>query len=134
MPALVVPDNPRALIKNPDRYEPALNPAIAELLVELSARPFKKLDGNRRDWFETIDRPALMPLPEQPFEIARFQVCRVNIDCHVDIDRHNYTVAEHMPAAHRAHLEWTTGRFGRWGDGGSTSATKRRSAAQLQAT
>lgn len=134
----------------------ALNLAIAELLVELNARPFKKLPGNRREWFETIDRPALMALPEQPFEIARFKVCRVNIDYHVDIDGHYYsvphalvrrqvearvtdttieilhgcrrvasharsasvgrhsTVAEHMPAAHRAHLEWTPGRFGRW--------------------
>jgi transposase len=134
----------------------ALNLAIAELLVELNARPFKKLVGNRREWFETIDRPALQPLPEQPFEIARFKVCRVNIDYHVDIDGHYYsvphalvrrevearvtdttveilhggrrvashvrsmiagrhsTIAEHMPAAHRAHLEWTPGRFGRW--------------------
>lgn len=27
VPTLVVPDNPRALIKNPDRYEPELNRA-----------------------------------------------------------------------------------------------------------
>ncbi len=211
VPALVVPDNPRALIAHPDRYEPvlnrgaqacaehygtailparprrpqdkakvevgvqvverwilarlrdqvfftlaALNRAIAELLVELNARPFKKLDGCRRSWFETIDRPALQPLPAQPWEVARFKPCKVNIDYHVEIDGHYYsvphalvrksvdaritdttveilhggqrvacharsdtrgrhsTVAEHMPAAHRAHLEWSPGRFQRW--------------------
>ena len=211
VPALVVPDNPRALIAHPDRYEPelnratqdcarhygtailparprrpqdkakaevgvqiverwilarlrhqcffslaALNQAIADLLVDMNARPFKKLDGCRRTWFETIDRPALLPLPTQPYELAQFQPCRVNIDYHVDIDGHYYsvphslvrkaveariteytveilhagqriasharsftrgshtTVAEHMPAAHRAHPEWSPGRFLRW--------------------
>jgi hypothetical protein len=48
----------------------ALNHAIAELLADLNRRRFKKLDGCRRDWFEAIDRPALMALPAQPFECA----------------------------------------------------------------
>jgi transposase len=211
VPALVVPDNPRALIAQPDRYDPepnlaaqrcaehfgtailparprrpqdkakvevgvqvverwilarlrhqvffslgALNHAIAELLVDLNQRRFKKLEGCRRDWFEAIDRPALMALPPHPFEHARFKPCRVNIDYHVEVDGHYYsvphplvrkavearitddtveilhggqrvasharsvakgrytTVAEHMPAAHRAHLEWTPNRFLAW--------------------
>lgn len=211
VPALVVPDNPRALIAHADRYEPALNRAtqacaqhygmailparprrpqdkakvevgvqvverwilarlrhqcfftlaalnhaIADLLVALNARPFKKLDGSRQTWFETIDRPALMPLPAQPYELAYFKPCRVNIDYHVDVEGHYYsvphrlvrktiearitattvellhagqrvasharsdargrhtTVTEHMPAAHRAHREWTPGRFLHW--------------------
>ena len=211
VPQLIVPDNPRALIANPDRYEPqpnlaaqrcaehfgtvilparprrpqdkakvevgvqvverwilarlrhqcffslsALNHAITELLVELNRKPFKKLPGSRRDWFEAIDQPALMPLPAQPYEPARFKSCRVNIDYHIEVDGHYYsvphplvrktiearitdytieilhggrriashprspakgqhtTVAEHMPAAHRAHLEWTPMRFRDW--------------------
>ena len=40
-----------------------LNDAIAELLEQLNARPFQKLDGCRRSAFESIDRPAMKPLP-----------------------------------------------------------------------
>jgi transposase len=36
-----------------------LNAAIAELLEELNARPFRKLDGCRRSQFDAIDRPAM---------------------------------------------------------------------------
>ena len=211
-PELIVPDNPRALICDPDRYEPAenrtvtdfaqhygcavlparpykpqdkskvevtvqiverwilarlrnrrffslaeVNAAIANLLEDLNARPFKKLPGCRRDAFETIDRPVLKPLPTVPYEFARFKHCRVGIDYHVEIGAHYYsvphslgrqtvearitrhtveilfhgkrvashprsdlrgkhtTIAEHMPASHRAHKEWTPGRLLNWG-------------------
>ena len=41
-----------------------LNRAIAELLVDLNNRPFKKLPGCcRRSAFESLDTPALWPLP-----------------------------------------------------------------------
>ena len=145
--ALVVPDNPRALIGQADRYEPelqssvhdfarhygcavlparpyrpkdkakvefgvqlverwilarlrnrrlfsllALNQAITQLLVELNAKPFQKLGGSRRSWFEEIDRPALRPLPVTRYELAVFKVCRVNIDYHVEIDERFYSV------------------------------------------
>ena len=36
-----------------------LNAAIAELLIRLNLRPFKKLPGSRQSQFEAIDRPAL---------------------------------------------------------------------------
>ncbi len=39
-----------------------LNEAIAELLVRLNNRTFRKLPGNRRQRFEELDRPALGPL------------------------------------------------------------------------
>ncbi len=45
----------------------ALNTAIATLLERLNQRPFKKLPGSRRTAFETIDRPALRPLPALPY-------------------------------------------------------------------
>ncbi|MHB1301355.1 MAG: IS21 family transposase [Burkholderiales bacterium] len=212
VPALVIPDNPKALITHPDRYEPGisqsaqecarhygcailparprhpqdkakvevgvqiverwilarlrnrrffslteLNHAMSELLTELNRRPFKKLRGNRLEWYESIDRPALQPLPALAYEIATFKRCRVNIDYHVEIDGHYYsvphslvrqeldarftqttvefllrgrrvachprstrrggftTLSEHMPAAHRAHLEWTPQRLIDWG-------------------
>jgi transposase len=209
---LIVPDQTRALIARPDRYEPEvnrlveefcahygttvlparpahprdkpkvevgvqvverwilarlrqrtffslaqLNAAIAELLVELNARAFKKLPGCRASAFEALDRPALKPLPQTRLRIARFKRARVNIDYHVELDGHYYSVPhrlvraevwlrisaasveifadrqrvavhplnprrgahstnpEHMPAAHRAHLEWSPQRLIDWG-------------------
>jgi len=212
VPALLVPDNPRALIRDPDRYEPLnnrtyealaehygcailparpgkpqdkakveagvllverwilarlrhwrfhslaeLNTAIRQLLTELNDRPFQKLDGSRRSWFELLDRPALRPLPVASFEYADFKRARVSrLDYHVEFAQHYYsvphplvgqevelrvtrhtievlfrhqrvasharshvrggytTVAEHMPASHRAHREWSPARLLRW--------------------
>lgn len=208
---LIVPDNPKAMILDADRYEPRanrtaldfaahygtvilparprkpqdkakvevgvqiverwilarlrhrrffslheVNVAVAELLEDLNLRPFKKLPGNRREWFEKLDRPVLKPLPALRYQVATFKRCRVNIDYHVEIEEHYYsvphalarqevdvrlcghtveilyhgkrvashvkstrqghhtTVADHMPAAHRAHMEWTPGRFLNW--------------------
>ena len=212
VPRLLVPDQPRALIANPDAYEPVtarllqelaehydvavlparpgrpqdkakvevgvqvverwilarlrnrrffslveLNKAIAALLTELNVRPFKKLPGCRRTAFETLDAPALKPLPAQPMVLAQFKPARVNIDYHVAFEGHNYsvphqhvgsavelritattlevlhkrqritaharshrsggftTVAEHMPASHRAHRQWTPAKLIAWG-------------------
>ena len=39
------------------------NEAIAELLVRLNERSFRKREGSRKTLFESIDRPALRPLP-----------------------------------------------------------------------
>jgi transposase len=69
-----------------------LNQAIAERLQELNNRRFKKLDTTRRKLFETIDKPALKPLPKCPYEYAEWKKARVNIDYHIEIDRHYYSV------------------------------------------
>jgi transposase len=211
-PALLVPDNPKALISEANRYEPEpnrtyqalaehygcavlparprkprdkakveagvqlverwilarlrhrrfyslveLNTAIRELLEDLNNRPFQKLEGSRRSWFELLERPAIRPLPPTPFEYAEFKRARVSrLDYHVEFERHYYsvphalvseevelrvtrttvevlyhhrrvasharsarhgnytTVAEHMPASHRAHHEWTPQRLVHW--------------------
>ena len=68
------------------------NEAIAAKLVELNGRRFQKLDTTRRELFETLDRPALRPLPPQRYEHADWARPRVNIDYHVEIDRHYYSV------------------------------------------
>jgi transposase len=218
---LIVPDQTRALIKSPDRYDPEpnrlydefaahyncallaarpahprdkpkvensvlvverwilarlrnrrffslaeLNGAIAQLLVELNERPFKKLPGCRRSAFEQIDAPALQPLPATRFELCSWKSAKVNIDYHVEFEAHYYsvphrlvgtpvelritsalvecfaanqrvacharshkrgaftTLPEHMPASHRAHLEWTPQKLIDWGKriGVSTAA------------
>jgi transposase len=213
VPRMIVPDQTRALIARPDRYEPEpnraleefaahygtvvlparpahprdkpkvevgvqiverwilarlrhrrffslseLNIAIAALLVELNERPFKKLPGCRASAFKALDQPALKALPAARFELARWKRARVNIDYHVELDGHFYsvphrlvrtevqlrvsattveafagnqrvachalsprrgghtTVDEHMPAAHRAHRQWTPQRLIGWGE------------------
>ena len=68
------------------------NEAVWEKLEELNNRKFKKLEGSRRSLYETLDKPALKPLPRTRYEIALWSYPRVNIDYHVDIDGHYYSV------------------------------------------
>jgi transposase len=70
----------------------ALNEAIAELLDRLNHRPFRKMEGTRASRFETLDRPALRPLPPQPYVFAQWKSARVHIDYHVEVETHFYSV------------------------------------------
>jgi len=58
-----------------------LNTAIAALLDRLNRRAFRKLPGSRHSAFEALDRPALRPLPEQPYVYAEWKKARVHILC-----------------------------------------------------
>ena len=69
-----------------------LNQVLRGLLEPLNQRPFKKLPGTRQQWFETLERPALRPLPAEPYELARWKKARVNIDYHIEVERHYYSV------------------------------------------
>jgi transposase len=69
-----------------------LNEAIEELLERLNQRPFRKREGTRASLFESIDRPALQSLPAQRYVMAEWKTVRANIDYHVEIDRHYYSV------------------------------------------
>lgn len=130
--------------------------AIRPLLDALNRREFQKLEGSRRSLFEELDQPALLPLPATPFEFAEWRRVRVNIDYHVQVRLHFYSVPhtlarkeldvrltaatleifhrgrriaaharshrkggyttnpDHMPATHRAHLEWSPSRLIAW--------------------
>ncbi len=68
------------------------NAAIRELLAWLNARPFKKRPGSRRSLFETLDRPALRPLPQTPYEFAQWKMAKVSIDYHVAVAGDYYSV------------------------------------------
>ena len=147
VPAVTVPDNWKAGIKDPSYYEPDLNPtyrdwadhygtvviparvrkprdkakveagvliverwilaalrhrtffsldelneSIRELLVRLNQRKFRKLETTRARLFETLEKPALKPLPAEPFRFAEWKTVKVNIDYHVEINRHYYSV------------------------------------------
>ncbi len=69
-----------------------LNDAIAALLDKLNQRRFRKREGSRASLFAEVDRPALQPLPAEPYELAEWKTVRANIDYHVDVDRHFYSV------------------------------------------
>jgi transposase len=147
VPEVIVPDNLKAGVKHPCRYEPDLNPtyqdladhygtaviparvrkpkdkskvevavqvverwilarlrnrkffslaelnqAIWQLLEELNNRPMRHLGQSRRDLFQALDLPALKSLPETPYEFAQWKKARVNIDYHVEFDKHYYSV------------------------------------------
>ena len=80
------------------RHEPffslaALNARIRELLADLNARPMKGYGGlSRRELFTRFDQPALRPLPAERFVYTEWRQARVNIDYHVDVERHLYSV------------------------------------------
>jgi transposase len=147
VPEIAVPDQLRAAVTGPDRYDPEINPAYAEmaehygvaviparpgkprdkakveagvliaqrwilavlrnrtffslaelnaaireLLERLNTRRFQKLEGCRRSAFETIDRPAMRPLPAKRFERGEWKKAKVNVDYHVEFDSRYYSV------------------------------------------
>jgi len=69
-----------------------LNIAIRDLLEWVNVRPFKKMPGSRQSLFEELERPALRPLPEDRYEFAIWKQAKVNIDYHVEVDHHYYSV------------------------------------------
>jgi len=69
-----------------------LNRAVREKLEEMNIRPLQKMKVSRRELFETIDKPAMKPLPERRYEFAEWHTPRVNIDYHVELNHHYYSV------------------------------------------
>ena len=69
-----------------------LNQCIAMLLEELNQKPFKQLPGNRQQAFESLDNPALKPLPRYPYRYVDIKPVKVNIDYHVEYRQHHYSV------------------------------------------
>lgn len=69
-----------------------LNAAIIGLRTELNEKPFKKMPGSRKSQFEAIDKPALQALPERPYEYAEFKKARVQLNYHVQVKKHYYSV------------------------------------------
>jgi len=69
-----------------------LNAAIWELLERLNNKKFKKLPTTRRELFYKLDWPALKPLPIERYPFVDWKTAKVNIDYHVEVDRHFYSV------------------------------------------
>ena len=69
-----------------------LNETISELVEVINHKPFKKMEGSRATLFAELDQPALRPLPSDPYEFASWRSAKVNIEYHVEVDRHYYSV------------------------------------------
>ena len=85
------------------------NQAIAELLVRLNQRPFRKRTGSRASLLAQLDRPALQPLPITRFQFGQWKTdLRVDLDYHVEVDRHRYSVP-HALAQLKVDVHFTAG-------------------------
>ena len=73
-----------------------LNTAIRALLDNLNDRPMRGWGTSRRALYEQLDRPALEILPAEPYEYAEWKRCRVNLDYHVEIAKHYYSVPHQL--------------------------------------
>jgi len=69
-----------------------VNAAIRPLLAALNDKLSRHLGASRRQLFEQLDKPALKPLPVEPYVYAEWKKCRAGLDYHVAIDRHYYSV------------------------------------------
>jgi hypothetical protein len=84
-----------------------LNAEIRRLLEDLNNRPFRKMDGTRRSLFEAMEKPALKPLPQRPFEYGEWKKATVNIDYHIDVEGHYYSVPYTL-RAEEVHARFST--------------------------
>lgn len=85
-----------------------LNGSIRKALDVLNHKPFQKLDGCRASLFESIDKPALKPLPATRYEFAEWRKARVNIDYHIEVD-HNYYSVPYQLARQQVDVRLTAG-------------------------
>ena len=69
-----------------------VNKAIKKLLVKLNSKPFQKMEGSRLSLYEEIEKLVLLPLPEQRYQFSRWSKAKVNIDYHIQADKHLYSV------------------------------------------
>jgi len=70
----------------------SLNQAVGDLCDELNEREMRGYKASRQELFDRLERDALEPLPPEPFVYADWKIARVNIDYHVEVDRHYYSV------------------------------------------
>lgn len=69
-----------------------LNARIGELLVDLNTRRMRRYQASRQELFERLDRPSLRPVPPEPFVYGEWKLARVNLDYHVELAGHYYSV------------------------------------------
>jgi transposase len=68
------------------------NAAIAAAVERINAHVMRRLGVSRRELFESLERPALRPLPSDDYEYAEWRLARVNLDYHVEAAGFLYSV------------------------------------------
>ena len=68
------------------------NMEVRKKLAELNAKEFQKLNTSRKELYETIDKPALKPLPSERFKYVEWEVQTVLKNYHVPVREHYYSV------------------------------------------
>ena len=61
-------------------------------MERINAHVMRRLGVSRRELFESIERPALRPLPSDDYEYAEWRLARVNLDYHVEAAGFLYSV------------------------------------------
>ena len=56
----------------------------------------RHLGVSQSQQFDELDRPALAPLPVEPYVYAEWRQRRVGLDYHVDVDGHYYSVPHRL--------------------------------------
>lgn len=69
-----------------------LNAAIRTHLDNLNNRVMKAYGLSRLALFEQTDKPELKPLPAYPFIFATWKTAKVNLDYHIEVAKHYYSV------------------------------------------
>ena len=69
-----------------------INLAIKELLAQFNRKLMQKMKVSRLELYETLDKPALQILPQEPYEYVIWAKAKVNIDYHFVFDNHYYSV------------------------------------------
>ena len=69
-----------------------LNHEIAKLLDMMNNKVMKQYQQSRKQLFDMVDKNALKPLPEKPYQYTQIKTVRVHIDYHVEIEKHYYSV------------------------------------------
>ncbi len=70
----------------------ALNVAIAELLESVNSRVTRHLKRSREQLFIEFDKPALKALPSGRYQVGYWKTVKPNIDYHVELFEHLYSV------------------------------------------
>jgi transposase len=72
------------------------NQAIAAVLERINDHVMRRLGKSRRELFETLERPALAPLPDCDHEFAEWRFARVSLDYHVELAGFFYSVPHQL--------------------------------------
>jgi hypothetical protein len=52
----------------------------------------RRMRQSRRELFQAVGSPHALPLPQRPYEYAEWRKATVNIDYHIEVDGHYYSV------------------------------------------